>query len=134
MKPAPVVLSAFGLAFANQQEFEAECPASVFRKLKQSLMEEKEKGPRRAVIESLLNYKSYGEAFLDSTYESGYVFLDKDEKLILEVINDHQQFRVLIQDNLGQWEGKFYACGPELQDALKHDVSLKLTPKKRRFE
>ena len=134
VKPAPVVLSAFGLAFASQQEFETECPASVYRKLRQSLMEEKEKGPRRTVIESLLNYKSYGEAFLDSTYESGDVFLDKDEKLILEVINDHQQFRVLIQDNLGQWEGKFYACGPELQDALKHDVSLKLTPKKRRFE
>ena len=134
VKPAPVVLSAFGLAFASQQEFEAECPASVYRKLRQSLMEEKEKGPRRTVIESLLNYKSYGEAFLDSTYESGYVFLDKDEKLILEVINDHQQFRVLIQDNLGQWEGEFYACGPELQDALKHDVSLKLMPKKRRFK
>jgi hypothetical protein len=134
VKPAPVVLSAFGHAFASQQEFEAECPPSVYQKLRQSLMEEKEKGPRRAVIESLLNYKSYGEAFLDSTYESGYVFLDKDEKLVLEVINNYQQFRVSIQDNLGQWEGKFYACSAELRDALKHDVSLKLAPKKRRFE
>jgi hypothetical protein len=134
VKPAPVVLSAFGLAFASQQEFEAECPPSVYQKLRQSLMEEKEKGPRRTVIECLLNYQSYGVAFLDCKEESGDVYLDKDETLILEVVNDHGQFRLLVENNLGEWEGKFYACSAELRDALKRDVSLKLTPKKRRFE
>lgn len=130
VKPPPVVLSAFGLAFASQQDFEAKCPPSVYQKLRQSLMEEKEKGPRRTVIECLLNYESYGVAFLDCKDESGDVFLDKDETLILEVVNDHGQFRLLVEDNLGQWGGKFYACSPELRDALKHDVSLKLTPKR----
>ena len=56
VKPAPVVLSAFGLAFASQEEFESEFSPAVQQKLRQALMEQKEKGPRRTVIEALLVY------------------------------------------------------------------------------
>jgi hypothetical protein len=131
VKPAPVVLSAFGLAFASQEEFESEFSPAVQQKLRQALMEQNEKGPRRTVLESLLVYSNYGEAYLDCKLESGDVFLDEERTLILEVVNDHGEFRLLVEDDTGQWEGKFYASSPELREALRRDDSLKLVPRKR---
>jgi hypothetical protein len=129
VKPAPVVLSAFGLAFASQEEFESGFSPVVQQKLRQALMEQKEKGPRRTVIEALLVYRNYGQAYLDYKLESADVFLDEEKTLILEVVNDHGEFRLLVEDDTGQWEGKFYASSPELREALRSDDSLKLVPK-----
>jgi hypothetical protein len=129
VKPVPVAQSAFGLAFASQEEFESEFSPAVQQKLRQALMEQKEKGPRRTIMESLLVYSNYGVAYLDCKLESADVFLDEEKTLILEVVNDHGEFRLLVEDDTGQWEGRFYASSPELREALRRDDSLKLVPR-----
>ncbi len=132
VKPAPVAQSAFGLTFSGQAEFESKIPPFVHQKLRQALAEQKEDGVRKAQIELLLDYTNYGEGYAQSIYEYGDVFLDKGDTLRLVSANDHSEFYLLLDDGTNRWEGDYYACSPELREALRRDDSLKLMPRKRK--
>jgi hypothetical protein len=131
VKPAPVVQSAFGLTFSGQAEFESRIPPFVHQKLRQALMEQKKDGVRKDEIELLLDYTNYGEGYAQSIYEDGGVFLDEKKTLELVAANNYTEFYLLLDDGTNRWEGDFYACSPELREALMRDDSLKLVPRKR---
>jgi len=132
VKPAPVAQSAFGLTFSGQAEFESKIPPFVHQKLRQALMEQTEDGVRKTEIELLLDYTNYGEGYAQSIYEYGGVFLDEKKTLELVAANNYTEFYLLLDDGTNRWEGDFYACSPELREALRRDDSLKLIPRKRK--
>jgi hypothetical protein len=129
VKPAPVAQSAFGLTFSGQAEFESRIPPFVHQKLRQALMEQKEDGVRKDELELLLDYTNYGEGYAQSIYEVGGVFLDEKKTLELVAANNYTEFYLLLDEGTNRWEGDVYACSPELREALRRDISLKLVPR-----